>query len=365
MFRQTFFNWQIPHTNLVFSESIESIVMNVMNRDTNEEFNYAAHDFMQDFFYIRLLRDIYDNEQDNDRTTSINNINKLYWFIDVFLQHVSIAYSDLYKEDDNQDKERRYMIYENMRKSLAPVLLSRSADGSLKLKEFRKSKKGRQLSKKQLGIKIKSIRKDVNNTFTLLFSYNLADLQREIVQLTNLLPKFQNTYIQKGKCFSMTEFKSENQQPSLLYALSGFKGNNDINKAISIIERNIPNCKVLAFAEEDINDVEYQTLAGRRVKYAKVKSDPDINKHKRMYSCCERKTFTYMRKQNEIKKIDSYQMYVKFQPCDLCAPFVNESFNLWKGVVKTGKNGDNRIFDINNPCADSRKSYEDFAAKYV
>lgn len=149
--------------------------------------------------------------------------------------------------------------------------------------------------------------------------------------------KFYKDYLgEEGGCFSLTMVKKKDKSREDILCFSGLKDyteDSNIGKAIKKIKDNggFKHPKVIKVKD----DIRYDLMCGFNISYVEAKKCKLFasGKYNRMFSCCERKTiadYTW-------DDCNSYEMIVKYAPCELCIAPISKHNYLYHGKVIHGK----------------------------
>lgn len=139
---------------------------------------------------------------------------------------------------------------------------------------------------------------------------------------------FKERYLDdSGGCFSLTRVRKNATEEDVL-CFSGLKFS-DLNSAIDKIAQSgyFVNPTVI---RECLN-VRYYLCPEKYVTFAEAKQTHKDHK-RRMFSCCERKTFA----KYDWQGVDSFIMTVKYYPCELCQWSVDMHKKKYGGTIKAG-----------------------------
>lgn len=148
--------------------------------------------------------------------------------------------------------------------------------------------------------------------------------------------KFKARYLDGNSCFSDTIVERLDTDIHIL-CFSGAKApTKKVKDAIEYI-----TTKYLLFGIRPITiwdvplDTKYMLAQIKTITFEEAKLSKIYirEKHGRMFSCCERKTFAGYPDWN---KCISFRMFVRFAPCELCAEIVKEYKDNYNGTIRHG-----------------------------
>lgn len=302
---------------------------------SNDEHNILLLDVLQDFYYVTHFENLHknDNKIDErlyccDECWSVLNAlwRELLLLIKGCGQYLNDERSYEYRliRDDNELKKiiydlgepftTRYHVYKLFKTiySIYNPQISHSTDILFNIKDFQEYW--------NFGISLFS--------FT-LFKIQIASVN-ELKQILKDITKekeyyqFRSKYIHRNSCFSLTKVILKDNKKINLLCFSGIdrknKINNSIKKAIDkIIKSNIFENSCLV---KDSDDIRYYLSNKKYITYGEAEKcrKHGLKYNIRMFSCCERKTIAYFNWEN----CQSYEMFVKYKPCELCEHQINE-----------------------------------------
>lgn len=161
-----------------------------------------------------------------------------------------------------------------------------------------------------------------------IHALGVNDLKELLSDLTMKNKDFKKRYLKdSGGCFSLTRVRKNGVNEDVL-CFSGQKFSG-LNGAIDKIARSgiFVNPTVI----RECLDVRYYLCPEKYVTFAEAKQTHKDNK-RRMFSCCERKTFA----KYDWQGVDSFIMTVKYYPCELCQWSVDMHKKKYGGTIKAG-----------------------------
>lgn len=358
-YNENHFEWEINVKNepVLIKESFSDFINNSENVD--KQVDYSIHDMLRDYHFISYLRNI---NQDKE----IRNKEEFIKYLHIINNYIGLFFDSVEKAFDSEDKAMAFlqndeldeMTYSDVKKSMKGVLLTKTSE---RIKQF-KFINYQQLLTENIEPKDYVI-KAITETQKILFSdlFSIVDYFKRNAEKFKCLYR---QYINGSSCFSITDVCFNNNNETI-FTLSGInpKKKQELTESLNQIATQYPNSHCICFAPKDVDDVQYLDIRRNQLSYgnAKKQSYFSSDKHNRMFSCCERKTFAYM---HSVYQDCIFKMYVKYPPCELCAPFVNFYINKWQGSEVYVGNYDKIIcFNVNNQCKDNRRTWEEFAMK--
>lgn len=182
------------------------------------------------------------------------------------------------------------------------------------------------------------------NTSMYLVSSTLFRIQissvNELKQLLKKITKekiyyqFRRKYIHRNSCFSLTKVLLKGNEKKDILCFSGIDINNEtIKKAIDKIMRS--SIFSNSYLVSDSDDIRYYLSNTKYITYGDAKSCKrkyGLKYENRMFSCCERKTIADFNWDNCL----SFEMFVKYKPCELCKYPINELKKNYNGNIYHG-----------------------------
>lgn len=161
-----------------------------------------------------------------------------------------------------------------------------------------------------------------------IHTLGVNDLKELLSELTMKNNDFKERYLDdSGGCFSLTRVrKNAKEEDVLCFSGQKFSG---LNSAIDKIAQSgyFVNPTVI---RECLN-VRYYLCPEKYVTFAEAMQTHKDHK-RRMFSCCERKTFA----KYDWQGVDSFIMTVKYYPCELCQWSVDMHKRKYGGTIRVG-----------------------------
>lgn len=332
-------------------ESLFCVSMKKTNMSlSNDEHNILLLDVLQDFYYVTHFENLHKKDDKIDERLyycdECWSVLNAFWreLLLLIKENGQYLNDERYYEsaeykiirDDNEFKKfiydlrepftTRYHVYKLFKTiySIYNPQISHSTDILFNIKDFQEYW--------NFGISLFS--------FT-LFKIQIASVN-ELKQILKDITKekeyyqFRSKYIHRNSCFSLTKVILKDNKKINLLCFSGIdrknKINNSIKKAIDkIIKSNIFENSCLV---KDSDDIRYYLSEKKYITYGEAKEcrKYGFKYENRMFSCCERKTIAYF----NWDKCQSYEMFVKYKPCELCEYQINEFKKSYCGDIYHG-----------------------------
>lgn len=314
--------------------------------------NMLLFDVLQDFYYVTHF-DLHKNDNNiSKRLESCDNFwtaLRVYWrcLLELVKEKQNFIYNDY-------NSEKRDILFIKKGRSYRKFINSMGEPYATRYFAYRLLKPLYSLRPKSMTLgyctdiicNFIDFQKFWNNGIK-LFSHILLKIQKEnsVKRLKSDLEKitkskeyndFKDLYLYGKSCFMQAKIIFKDRKVKVL-CFSGLYFKQPIINAIKIIKQS-DQFKDAYFVDvsDDIryylpNNNSYITYG--EAKQIAVKSKKKINYESRMFSCCERKTFADF----NWNGCQSYEMIVKYAPCELCHHQVNIFKNLYNGKTISGK----------------------------
>jgi hypothetical protein len=317
----------------------------------NNEHNILLLDVLQDFYYVTHFEDLHKN--DNKIYERLYCCDECWSLLNAFWRELLLLIKEngQYLNDERNYESAEYKIirYDNefkkfiydlkepfitryhVYKLFKPIYsiynpkINHSTDILFNIKDFQEFW--------NFGIYLLS--------FT-LFKIQIASVN-ELKQLLKKITKekiyyqFRRKYIHRNSCFSLTRILLKGNKKKDLLCFSGIDrddiNNETIKKAIDKIMRS--SIFSNSYLVSDSDDIRYYLSKTKYITYGDAKfckRKYGLKYEYRMFSCCERKTIADFCWDNCL----SFEMFVKYKPCELCKYPINEFKKKYNGNIYHG-----------------------------